>query len=81
MSDHRLQVYEAPGITVTFDPSVCRHSGHCVRHLPAVFDTHRKRWIRPEAATADEVARVVEGCPSGALQYRRAAPPPDDSAS
>jgi len=22
----RLQTYEAPGITVTFDPAVCRHS-------------------------------------------------------
>jgi uncharacterized Fe-S cluster protein YjdI len=71
MSGRRLQVYEAPEITVTFDPEVCRHSGHCVRSLPAVFDVRRKRWIRAEAAPADEVARVVAGCPSGALQYRR----------
>jgi uncharacterized Fe-S cluster protein YjdI len=64
----RLQVYETPEITVTFDPTVCRHSGHCVRSLPAVFDVQRKHWIRPELALADDVARVVAGCPSGALQ-------------
>lgn len=70
MTSKRLQVYETPEITVTFDPTVCRHSGHCVRSLPAVFDVRRKHWIRPEFGAADEVARVVAGCPSGALQVR-----------
>jgi uncharacterized Fe-S cluster protein YjdI len=36
-----LQVYEAPGIVVTFAPDVCRHSGVCLRGLPAVFDVKR----------------------------------------
>ncbi|HET7025297.1 MAG TPA: (4Fe-4S)-binding protein [Gemmatimonadales bacterium] len=71
MTAKRLQVYQTPEITVTFDPNVCIHSGHCVRSLPAVFDVRRKHWIRPELAAADDVARVVAGCPSGALQYRR----------
>ena len=68
MTSKRLQVYETPEITVTFDPTICRHSGHCIRSLPAVFDVHRKHWIRPELASADDVARVVGECPSGALQ-------------
>lgn len=34
----RLQVYDTPGITVTFDPNICRHTGVCVRGLPNVFD-------------------------------------------
>ena len=67
----KLQTYEAPGIVVTFDPNVCRHTGVCLRGLPAVFDVTRHRWVRPELATADEVAAQVERCPSGALQYRR----------
>ncbi|MFA6167512.1 MAG: (4Fe-4S)-binding protein [Gemmatimonadaceae bacterium] len=71
----RLQTYEAPGITVTFDPEICVHSGACVRGLPAVFDERRKRWIHAEAASPDEVAAQVERCPSGALQYRRDRPP------
>jgi uncharacterized Fe-S cluster protein YjdI len=66
----RLQVYESPEITVTFDPNVCIHSGVCVRGLPAVFDVARKRWVRPELASAAEVAAQVARCPSGALQYR-----------
>jgi uncharacterized Fe-S cluster protein YjdI len=65
-----LQTYETPEITVTFDPNVCIHSGICVRGLPAVFDIKRKRWVRPELASPEEVAAQVARCPSGALQYR-----------
>ena len=66
----RLQVYETPEITVTFDPNVCVHSGVCVRGLPAVFDVKRARWVRPERASAEAVAAQVASCPSGALQCR-----------
>jgi len=66
----RLQTYTAPGIVVTFDPNVCTHSGSCVRGLPAVFDVRRKRWIDPEADTAQAIAAQVARCPSGALQAR-----------
>jgi uncharacterized Fe-S cluster protein YjdI len=66
-----LQTYETDGITVTFDPNVCTHSAMCVRGLPAVFDVHRRDWVRPYAATADEVAAQVARCPSGALQVIR----------
>jgi uncharacterized Fe-S cluster protein YjdI len=67
----RLQVYETPEITVTFEPDLCIHSGVCVRGLPAVFDVGRKRWVRPEAASADEVEAQIARCPSGALKCRR----------
>jgi uncharacterized Fe-S cluster protein YjdI len=67
----KLQVYEAPDITVSFDPNMCRHSGICLRTLPDVFDVRRARWIRPGRATADEVAAAVGKCPSGALQFYR----------
>ena len=71
MSDHkRLQVYKTSDITVTFDPTVCIHSGVCVRGLGAVFDVKRKRWVRPEAAPAADVAAQIDRCPSGALQYQ-----------
>ena len=65
----RLQLYETDEISVSFDPNLCVHSGVCIRGLPAVFDVKRKRWIRPELATADEVAAQIRMCPSGALQY------------
>jgi uncharacterized Fe-S cluster protein YjdI len=77
----RVQVYETPEITVTFDPNVCIHSGVCLGGLPAVFDIKRKRWVRPDLAGAAQVAAQVERCPSGALQYHlhRAAEPPNDA--
>jgi uncharacterized Fe-S cluster protein YjdI len=67
----RLQVYETPEITVTFEPDLCIHSGNCVRGLPAVFDIRRKHWVRPEAASADAVEAQIARCPSGALKSYR----------
>jgi uncharacterized Fe-S cluster protein YjdI len=67
----RLQVYQAPGVVVTFDPNLCQHSGVCVRGLPLVFDVSRPDWVHPDAATATEVAALIARCPSGALQAVR----------
>ena len=54
----RLQTYEAPDITVTFDPNVCTHAAACVRGLPAVFDIRepiaQQRDRREAAAHLDE---------------------------
>jgi uncharacterized Fe-S cluster protein YjdI len=66
----RLQAYETNEIVVTFDPNICIHSGVCVRGLPAVFDIKRKRWVRPDLASAADIAAQIERCPSGALQYQ-----------
>ncbi len=67
----KLQIYETPEITVSFDPGVCKHSGVCLRTLPAVFDVRRTRWIDPDAESADQVAFAIQKCPSGALQFYR----------
>jgi hypothetical protein len=40
----------------------------CLRTLPAVFDTARRRWIDPARAPAEAVMAAVAKCPSGALQ-------------
>ena len=66
-----LQVYETPEITVTFEPALCIHSARCVRGLPAVFDVKRRRWVAPEAASADEIHAQIEKCPSRALKSYR----------
>lgn len=77
----RLQSYTAPGITVTFDPNLCIHSGVCLRTLPAVFDVGRRRWVQPESDEVAKVAATVERCPSGALQYRlETSPTPETTA-
>ncbi len=68
----RLQTYEAPGITVKFDPEVCTHSGRCVRGLPRVFNVKRKRWIQLEHEDADPIAAQTihpNSSSSEALRY------------
>ena len=71
MSTGKINRYESDGIVVTYDARRCIHAEECVHGLPAVFDPKRKPWVDPRAAGADAVARVIERCPTGALQYER----------
>jgi uncharacterized Fe-S cluster protein YjdI len=71
---HRPSVprrYEGDGIAVLWEPRLCIHIGRCLRHLPQVFDVAARPWIDATAATADDIARAVEDCPTGALRYER----------
>ena len=63
--------YHAAGITVEWYATRCIHSGNCVRALPQAFDPRRRPWVEPSAASADEVARAVLRCPTGALHFVR----------
>ena len=63
--------YTSEKIDVYFSSAICEHSGICVKGNAAVFDTKRKPWILADAASPDEVAAVIDRCPSGALQYIR----------
>ena len=63
--------YDGRGIRVLWRAERCIHSEHCTRHLPGVFDAGRRPWIDASAAGADDIARVVEMCPTGALRYER----------
>ena len=63
--------YTSDAITVTFEAPRCIHAAECVRGLPAVFDKNRRPWVLPSAATAEEIAAVIERCPTGALHYER----------
>lgn len=63
--------YTGTAIDVTYIPRRCIHAAECVRGLRAVFDTEKRPWIDPDAASADEVAAVVRRCPSGALHFER----------
>ncbi|MER5866053.1 (4Fe-4S)-binding protein [Kitasatospora sp. NPDC002040] len=62
--------YPADGITVGFDPALCRHAAECVQGLPEVFDTGRRPWVHPGAAAPELVAEVIRRCPTGALTYQ-----------
>ncbi len=71
MSTVKIHRYEADGIVVTYEARRCIHARECVHGLPAVFDPNRKPWVDPKASRAGEIARVIERCPTGALQYER----------
>lgn len=67
----RIYTFESEQIVVTWDYHRCIHVEACIRSLPTVFDRHRRPWIDPSQATADEVATACERCPTGALHYER----------
>ncbi|MDR1266116.1 MAG: (4Fe-4S)-binding protein [Propionibacteriaceae bacterium] len=62
------RVYRGQDIDVSFDAALCIHAAVCVKGLPEVFNTSRKPWILPDAAAADQVAAIVQQCPTGALR-------------
>ena len=67
-----MKRYEGDGITITWSSERCIHSAECVRGLPGVFDTDKRPWIDARGGSADEIATVIDRCPSGALGYERA---------
>ena len=67
----RTREYKAEHITVRFDPSRCIHAAECVHGLPGVFEQNRRPWIDTGAGDADQIAQVIERCPTGALSYER----------
>lgn len=67
--DNGFRKYRGEKIDVFFNKDTCIHSGNCVTGNADVFDTKRRPWILADGADADEVARVIGTCPSGALKY------------
>lgn len=65
----RIFTYESDEIKVTWDQKRCIHAEECVHGLSDVFDPSQKPWIQPEKGSAEEIADVIERCPTGALHY------------
>ena len=63
--------YRGRAIVIGFNPERCTHAAECLNGLPDVFDNTRKPWVDPDAAAADDVARVIQRCPTGALHFWR----------
>jgi uncharacterized Fe-S cluster protein YjdI len=66
-----VKEYATDEIVVEWEPRLCFHSGNCSRLLPEVFDRDRRPWVMADRASADEIERTVDRCPSGALRTRR----------
>ena len=65
----RAESLVGEGIAIQDDRSRCAHAGVCTDNLSKVFKLGVEPWIDPNGAEADEIARVVSRCPSGALSY------------
>ena len=66
------EIVKGHEVTIHFDATRCVHSRHCVLSHPEVFVPNVKgEWIHPDAATADEVVRIGQNCPSGAIRVLR----------
>ncbi len=65
----RRDTYEAEGVTILDDRSVCAHAGECTDGLPAVWKLGTEPWIDQNAGKADEIKATIAKCPSGALTY------------
>jgi putative redox protein len=62
--------YSNEEITVNWKPELCKHSGRCVHGLSGVFNVNAHPWVNIDGASADEIKRPVEKCPTGALSYK-----------
>jgi uncharacterized Fe-S cluster protein YjdI/CDGSH-type Zn-finger protein len=71
MRRERVLSYKGKNIVVKFSMDRCTHVAECLMGLPEVFDSRRRPWVTPDAASPDEVAEVIERCPTGALHYQR----------
>jgi CDGSH-type Zn-finger protein len=61
--------YVAESITIHDNRGICAHAGRCTDGLKEVFRLNQEPWIDPSAASAAQIAAVIDTCPSGALSY------------
>lgn len=62
--------YSNDKITVLWDSDKCIHARECVDRLPRVFNVKKRPWVNLDAADAEEIKRVIDYCPTGALSYQ-----------
>jgi uncharacterized Fe-S cluster protein YjdI len=70
MREDVARSYRTEAIEITWAPRRCIHAGECFRGLPEVFDPGARPWVRPGAASPEDVEDTVRLCPSGALALR-----------
>jgi uncharacterized Fe-S cluster protein YjdI len=63
--------YSNNEISVIWKPDLCIHSTKCWKASLAIFNPKRRPWIDMSAGTTEEIIKIVDHCPSGALSYER----------
>ena len=65
----KKESYKGRAITIHDNRGICSHAGFCTANLPSVFRMGSEPWIDPNGAEVEDIKRVIEMCPSGALSY------------
>jgi uncharacterized Fe-S cluster protein YjdI len=65
----KYKEYANNEVSVFWKADLCIHSANCLISLPEVFDNAKKPWINIENATAKEIIKTINTCPSRALLY------------
>lgn len=65
------KTYTNGEITIFWHPEKCKHSGKCVSGAPHVFRPGSRPWVYMDQDTTEEIIRVIDTCPSGALSYKK----------
>ncbi|MFN8379536.1 MAG: CDGSH iron-sulfur domain-containing protein [Anaerolineae bacterium] len=65
------RLYAGEGVDILYNRARCIHAEFCVRGLAGVFDKDKRPWIDANGASVQDIATVIERCPSGALHYER----------
>ena len=68
-----MKEYSCEGLIVRWIPEKCIHAQECVKGLPQVFNHERKPWINMRGASPEDIMKVIDRCPSGALTYQKEA--------
>ncbi len=71
MSKEIVSVYEGEKLVVTYDRRRCIHAAECGRGNNKVFDVSKDPWIDPDLDDMENIIKVIQRCPSGALIYKR----------
>lgn len=70
-----IEVVTGKEATIHFDAQKCIHSRTCVLSHPDVFVPNVVgEWIHPDAQPVDELIRIGQNCPSGAISVVRHTP-------
>ncbi len=54
-------------LTVLWDSDLCIHCHKCADALPDVFRPAERPWVNLAAGRTEDIKRVVNECPSGAI--------------
>lgn len=81
MPDKKIFNFSGEKMEVAWDGRLCIHVGECTRAGGELFVSGRKPWGQPDRGQPDEVAQVVQRCPTGALTYKRTDDGREDSPS